>query len=96
MIHCCAEHSEYDPATGGRVVGGPATQPLAAILLEHEPKSDTLAAVGTMGGELFDAFFAKYDFKLALEYGDRQARQASSGTAIVADLKDYCKQQVRC
>ncbi len=29
VIHCCSEHSQYDPAEGARVVAGPAPQPLA-------------------------------------------------------------------
>src|SRR5258707_1432157 len=74
VIHCCSEHSEYDPATGARVLGGPASQPLSAILLEHDKASDHLHAIGTLGGEMFDAFFAKYEFKLALEYGEKPAR----------------------
>src|SRR5437867_7722779 len=73
-IHCCADHSVYDPAEGARVVGGPAKQPLAAILLDYDRGHDVLYAVGTAGGELFDAFFAKYDFKLNLEYGPGKAR----------------------
>jgi len=40
VIHCCSEHSQYDPAQGGRVLAGPAPQPLAAILLEHDAASD--------------------------------------------------------
>ena len=96
VIHCCSEHSEYDPAHGARVLGGPASQPLSAILLEFEPKTDGLFAVGTLGGELFDAFFAKYEFRLALEYGGKRAQQAVSGDAVVSELRDYCKQQVQC
>lgn len=95
MIHCCAEHSQYDPADGGRVMAGPAPQPLAAILLEHDAKTDHLTAVGTLGGEMFNQFFAKYEFKLTLEHGPA-ARQAVSGTAVVSDLDSYCRQQVRC
>ncbi len=95
VIHCCAEHSQYDPAEGGRVVAGPAPQPLAAILLEHDAKTDELAAVGTLGGEMFNQFFAKYEFKLALEHGGA-ARQAVTGTAVVSELDNYCRQQVRC
>lgn len=95
VIHCCAEHSQYDPAEGGRVVAGPAPQPLAAILLEHVPATDELFALGTLGGELFNQFFAKYEFKLALEHGSR-ARQAANGTAAVSELEDYCRQQVKC
>jgi arsenite oxidase small subunit len=96
VIHCCSEHSEYDPAAGGQVVGGPAPQPLSAILLEYEQKADAFYAVGTLGGELFDAFFSKYEFKLALEYGGKRAQEPVRGTAVVAELRNYCKQQVQC
>lgn len=96
VIHCCSEHSEYDPASGARVVGGPAPQPLAAILLEYDPKTDGLYAVGTLGGEVYDAFFAKFEFKLALEYGANRARQAVNGNTVVSELSNYCKQQVQC
>jgi arsenite oxidase small subunit len=94
VIHCCSEHSQYDPAQGARVVAGPAPQPLAAILLEHDPASDELHAVGTLGGELFDEFFQKYDFKLAMEHPGPRA--AVAGTSVVQPLEDYCKQQVKC
>jgi Rieske Fe-S protein len=96
VIHCCSEHSEYDPATGARVLGGPAQQPLAAILLEHDKAADQLYAVGTLGGEMYDAFFAKYEFKLALEYGEKRARQPVAGIAAVTELQQYCRQQVQC
>ena len=95
VIHCCAEHSQYDPAEGARVVAGPAPQPLAAILLEHDPAGDELYALGTLGGEMFNQFFEKYEFKLALEHGSG-ARQVVRGTAAVSQLENYCKQQVRC
>jgi len=95
VIHCCSEHSQYDPAQGGRVLAGPAPQPLAAILLEHDAASDELTAVGTLGGEMFDAFFEKYAFRLALE-GGGALRRAVSGSAPVTALEDYCRQQVKC
>src|SRR6185295_5414517 len=41
LIHCCAEHSQYDPARGAQVLAGPAPQPLAAVLLLHEPAADS-------------------------------------------------------
>src|SRR5688572_27916773 len=68
-IHCCSEHSQYDPASGARVLNGPAPQPLSAILLEHEAASDGLYALGTLGGEMFNAFFSKYELRLDLDYG---------------------------
>ena len=95
-IHCCSEHSEYDPAAGARVLGGPALQPLAAILLEHDASSDGLYAVGTLGGELFNAFFEKFDFKLALDYGAGHARRPVADATPVTTLQNFCKQQVQC
>jgi Rieske Fe-S protein len=95
VIHCCSEHSQYDPAQGGRVLAGPAPQPLAAILLEHDAASDELTAVGTLGGEMFEAFFDKYAFRLALENGGA-ARRPVAGTVQVTALEQYCKQQVKC
>ena len=95
-IHCCSEHSEYDPAAGARVLGGPAPQPLAAILLEHDAKSDAIYATGTLGGEMFNAFFDKYQFKLAIDYGSNNTRQQVALRTVVKELQQFCKQQVRC
>lgn len=95
VIHCCAEHSQYDPAAGARVLAGPAPQPLTAILLEHDAGDDSLTAVGTVGGEVYDAFFAKYDFKLAMEYGGRQ-RDLVTGETRVQPLEQVCRQQIQC
>lgn len=95
LIHCCADHSQYDPARGAQVLGGPAEQPLCAVLLEHDAKADTLVATGTLGGELFDDFFNKYEFKLSLEVGPK-ARQAVVGRSTVRELDRYCRNAVRC
>jgi len=95
-IHCCSEHSEYDPAAGAKVLGGPAPQPLAAILLEHDARSNTLHATGTLGGEMFNAFFEKYGFKLAIDYGSSNTRQQVAARTVVKELQQFCKQQVRC
>lgn len=95
-IHCCSEHSEYDPASGARVLHGPAPQPLSAILLDYEPATDALYAIGTLGGELFNAFFAKYEMKLELDYGSGRAKQRVGAEVAVAELAHFCKQQVRC
>jgi arsenite oxidase small subunit len=95
VIHCCSEHSQYDPAAGARVLAGPASQPLAAIALEHDRATDTVFALGTLGGEMFDEFFAKFEFKLALDHGG-QARSRTARTTVVRELTQYCKQQVKC
>jgi Rieske Fe-S protein len=95
VIHCCSEHSEYDPAAGARVLSGPATQPLAAIVLEHDPADDGLHAVGTRGGELFDAFFDQFAMKLALEHGGAEHRPVGESTTAVP-IERYCRQLMQC
>ena len=95
VIHCCAEHSQYDPAEGARVLAGPAPQPLAAILLEHDSSTDELHAVGTLGGEMFREFFDKYAFRLSLEHG-AGAHAPVSGACAVQDLESYSRQQMKC
>jgi Rieske Fe-S protein len=94
VIHCCSEHSQYDPAQGARVVAGPAPQPLAAILLEHDKNSEEIYAVGTLGGEMFKEFFEKFGFKLQIEHGS--PRSPVVGNCVVQELDNYCKQQVKC
>lgn len=96
MIHCCSEHSEYDPASGAKVISGPAPQPLSAILLEHDRGTDALYAIGTLGGEMFNAFFSKFEFKLALDYGAERIRNKVAGQSVVVTLESFCKQQVKC
>lgn len=95
LIHCCSEHSQYDPAEGARVLAGPAPQPLAAVLLDHDAASDGLYAIGTLGGEMFDEFFSKYEFRLALEHNGH-AHDPVRGSCVVSELTEYCRQQVQC
>jgi arsenite oxidase small subunit len=95
VITCCSDRSVYDPAAGARVVSGPAPQPLATILLEHDAKADEVYAVGTYGGEMFAEFFRKYDFRLHLEMGAR-AKAAVQGTTVVRTLQNYSIQWAQC
>ncbi len=95
VIHCCGDNSRYDPQQGARVIAGPAPQPLAAVLLEWDARSDQLHAVGTQGGEMFKAFFDKYGFKLDTEYGAR-AKAASGATTVVQPASAYSKQWQSC
>jgi Rieske Fe-S protein len=95
VITCCSDRSVYDPAAGARVVSGPAPQPLATILLEHEKAADEVYAVGTFGGEKFDEFFAKYAFRLDLEMGNK-ARAGVEATTVVLPLERYSVQWARC
>lgn len=95
LIHCCAEHSQYDPARGAEVLSGPAKQPLCAVLLTHDPKADTLTAYATLGGEMFDEFFRKYEMKLSLDVGPK-AKNTVAGQSIVRELERFCKNPIQC
>ena len=76
-------------------MAGPAPQPLATILLEHDARRDELFALGTFGGEMFDAFFQKFGFRLQLEMGDR-AKAAVDARAVVRELAQYSNQWAQC
>jgi Rieske Fe-S protein len=95
VIHCCGDDSRYDPQLGARVIAGPAPQPLAAVLLEWDANSDQLHAVGTRGGEMFDAFFDKYAVKLELENGSGQ-RKPSGDTAVVRPAASFSRNWRSC
>ena len=95
VVHCCGDNSRYDPTQGGKVISGPAPQPLAMIVLEWTPASDELHAVGTLGGEMFNAFFEKYDMRLSLERGNR-ARHKSAPATVVQAASSYSKQLQSC
>jgi len=95
VIHCCGENSRYDPLHGARVIDGPAPQPLAAVVLEWDASRDQLYAVGTRGGEMFDAFFAKYAAKLEFETGSHQ-RKPSGATVVVQPAANYSREWRRC
>lgn len=95
VVHCCGDDSRYDPTQGGRVISGPAPQPLAMIMLEWSADSDEMHAVGTLGGEMFQAFFEKYDFRLTLDHG-AHARRESAATAVVKSAASYSRQLQSC
>ena len=95
VIHCCGDNSRYDPLHGARVIDGPAPQPLAAVLLEWDAATDRLHAVGTRGGEMFDAFFEKYAMKLELETGSG-LRKPSGPTVVVQPAAGYSRQWRSC
>ena len=95
VISCCADKSVYDPFLGAKVMSGPAPQPLAAILLEHDAKTDELYAVGTVGTEKFNEFFEKYDFKLAMEMGG-SAKEMVTVSARLTDLAAVSTQTAQC
>ena len=95
-ITCCLHGSMFDPAQGGKVVGGPAPQPLTTIKLDYDEGNDELYAVGTHGGDVYKAYFKAYRKELRQEFGPALVRQESSGEAVVMRFSDYTKRQFFC
>ena len=95
-IYCCSERSAYDPARGAEVIGGPASQPLAAVELEYDSDLDQYFAVGTRGGELYDTFFEKFGFRIALEHKIEDIRTKVEDDTTVYLHSSYSKHAVSC
>ena len=96
VIYCCSENSVYDPAHGGRVLGGPAPQPLASIELEYDQNEDTFYATATIGGEMFDRYFKNFHDRLVLQHGRADIDRAMTGATDLVRLRDYTNNQVGC
>ena len=96
VIFCCSEKSVYDPADGARVLGGPAKQPLATILLQNEPETGALYALGTIGGEMYDAYFEKFAFRLALEHETSDIQRQAGAASVVTDIEAYSRTIMQC
>ena len=96
VIFCCSEKSVYDPADGARVLGGPAKQPLATILLQSEPESGALFALGTIGGEMYDSYFEKFAFRLALEHETSDIQRRAGTSSVVMDIEAYSRTIMQC
>ena len=96
VIYCCSEKSVYDPAHGGRVLGGPAPQPLAAIELEYDQASDTFYATATIGGEMFEKYFENFRDRLVLQHARFDIDSALENSTELMRLADYTEHSVSC
>lgn len=96
VIFCCSEKSVYDPSDGARVLSGPAKQPLATILLQSEPETGALYALGTIGGEMYDAYFEKFAFRLALEHETSDIERRVGASSVVMDIEAYSRTIMQC
>ena len=54
-----------------------------------------VSAYATLGGELFDDFFKKYEAKLSIEVGSK-AKNAVAQTTVVRELDKFCRNPVKC
>jgi arsenite oxidase small subunit len=91
VIYCCSEGSVYDARDGGRVLSGPAPQPLAAVELEYSAREETFMATGTYGGDMFERFFSEFGFQLALAFGSQDIQRPARETATVLPLSEYSR-----
>lgn len=95
LISCCSERSVYDPAEAGKVLSGPAPQPLAAIALETDEEG-RLFATGSYGPNQYERFLEKFGFRLAMEYGVTDVRIRATDRAEVVLAQHFSHQQVLC
>ena len=96
IIYCCSERSAYNPASGAEVLGGPANQPLTAIEIEYDDAADRFYAIGTRGGELYDTFFERFGFRLALDHKIDNVRADVSETTMVYPHSEYSQRTAAC
>ena len=96
LIYCCSERSVYDPAKGAKVLGGPAPQPLAAIIIKHDPGKDFYYALGTLGGEQFNRFFNNFGFRIALENETDDIKDLVKDSTTAYTANRYTTYQIHC
>ncbi|WP_373071078.1 Rieske 2Fe-2S domain-containing protein [Sulfurimonas sp.] len=95
VIVCGSHLSAYDPYKGCKVLGGPAPQPLASIVLEHHD-DDTLWAVGVLGPDKFHEFFKAFKPELKEQYGGkRKAKKQVKDSAQTVTLAEFTKDIIR-
>jgi Rieske Fe-S protein len=73
VITCCVHGSAFDPARGAVPLQPPAELPLAAVLLEWDPATDGLHAVGLAGVSVFGPFFSSFPKSARGEVGPTTA-----------------------
>jgi Rieske Fe-S protein len=94
-VFVCSSHlAAYDPKQGGKVVGGPANQGLASIVLEVD-KDDNIWAVAVLGPDKFQEFFAAFKSEHKAEFGRRGAKKLMATEAKVQKLKNYSAELIQ-
>lgn len=95
IIVCSSHLSAYDAQAGAKVLGGAATQPLAAVVLEVAA-DDTIWAVGVLGSDKFQDYFKAFKPEFKEFYGGvAQAKQLVSISAKTVKLTEYSKEIIQ-
>jgi Rieske Fe-S protein len=94
-VFVCTSHlAAYDPNEGGKVVGGPAKQGLASIILEIDA-DDNIWAVAVLGPTKFQDFFDSFKQQHKAEFGRRGAKKLTTGEAKVQTLTNFSKELIQ-
>jgi len=94
-VFVCTSHlSAFEPHQGGKVVGGPANQGLASIILEIDAE-DNLWAVAVLGPVKFQDFFDAFKQDLKAVYGRKGAKKLVKTEAVVKKLKNYSAELIQ-
>jgi len=94
-VFVCTSHlSAFEPKQGGKVVGGPANQGLAQIVLEIDA-DDNIWAVAVLGPVKFQDFFDAFKQDLKAVYGRRGAKKLVKTEAKVEPLKNFSAELIQ-
>ena len=94
-VFVCSSHlAAYDPKQGGKVVGGPANQGLASIILEIDA-DDNIWAVAVLGPVKFQEFFDAFKQDLKEVYGRRGAKKLTKDEVKVQPLKNFTAELIQ-
>lgn len=95
IIVCSSHLSAFDAGAGAKVLGGAATQPLAAVVLEVAA-DDTIWAVGVLGQDKFHDYFKEFRPELKEFYGGpAEAKKLVSISAKTVKLTEYSKEVIQ-
>ena len=64
--------------------------------MQSDPQTGALSALGTLGGEMYDAFFEKFAFRLALEHETGDVGRPVGATSVVMDIEEYSRTIMQC
>lgn len=95
IIVCSSHLSAFDAGAGAKVLGGAATQPLSAVVLEHAA-DDTLWAVGILGQDKFHDYFKEFRPEFKEFYGGpAEAKKLVSISAKTVKLTEFTKEIIQ-
>lgn len=89
VIVCASHLSAFDPKAGGGCLAGPASDPMAAIILEVDDK-DQIWAVAVLGPDKFHKYFKAFKDEFKEYYGGkRKAKKLVEDEAEAVSIDNY-------